>query len=147
MFLPCSSKFSIFTVLNFDKSSVFLILSQYFHIVQIFSSFTSLLSVFKIKLTQNSQQSAKEMFEVPFKYPVNEAVAVLTARVSVSVTDGLWHFVENFAQQFAYNCLQLFIVKTRLCLFYLQGSDLHYGISGSTFALSNHLYTHLPMLC
>ena len=38
------------------------------------------------------------------------AVAVLTARVSVSVTDGLWHFVEDFAQQFAYNCLQLFIV-------------------------------------
>ena len=26
---------------------------------------------------QNSQQSAKEMFEIPFKYPVNEAVAVL----------------------------------------------------------------------
>ena len=26
---------------------------------------------------QNLQQSAKEMFEVPFKYPVNEAVAVL----------------------------------------------------------------------
>ena len=52
------------------------------------------------------------MFEVPFKYPVNESVAVLTARVSVSVTDGLWDFVEDFAQQFAYNCLQLFIVKT-----------------------------------
>ena len=26
---------------------------------------------------QKSQQSAKEMFEVSFKYPVNEAVAVL----------------------------------------------------------------------
>ena len=26
---------------------------------------------------QNSQQNAKEMFEVPFKYPVNEAVAML----------------------------------------------------------------------
>ena len=49
---------------------------------------------------QNSQQSAKEMFEVPFKYPVNEAVAVLTARVSVSVTDSLLHFVEDFIQQF-----------------------------------------------
>ena len=61
---------------------------------------------------QNSQQSAKEMFEILFKYPVNEAVAVLTAGVSVSVTDGLWHFVEDFAQKFAYNCLQLFIVKT-----------------------------------
>ena len=95
---------------------------------------------------QNSQQSAKEMFEVPFKYPVNEAIAVLTARVSVSVTDGLWHFVENFAQQFACNC-SLSRLHTRLCLFHLQGPDLHYGISGSTFVLSNHLYTHLLMLC
>ena len=60
---------------------------------------------YSVNQYQNSQQSAKEMFEIPIKYPVNEAVAVLTARVSVSVTDGLWHFVEDFTQQFAYNCL------------------------------------------
>ena len=28
-------------------------------------------------LSKNLQQSAKEMFEVPFKYPIKEAVAVL----------------------------------------------------------------------
>ena len=58
----------------------------------------------------------------------------------------LWHFVVNFAQQlFAIvhyqDCMPI------LCLFHLQGSDLHYGISGSTFVLSDHLYIHLPMLC
>ena len=60
-------------------------------------------------LSQIHHKMPIEMFETHFQYPVNEAVAVLTARVSV--TDGLWHFVEDFAQQFAYNCLQLFIIK------------------------------------
>ena len=51
----------------------------------------------------------------------------------------LWHFVVNFAQQLLaiVHCQDCMLI---LCLFHLQGSDLHYGISGSTFVLSNHLY-------
>ena len=59
----------------------------------------------------------------------------------------LWHFVVDFAQEFAYNCLQLFIVKTAYpfsAFFYLQDSDLHYRISGSTFILSNYLCKVCP---
>ena len=56
-----------------------------------------------------------------------------------------WQFVVHFAQQLLaiVHCQDYIPI---LWLFYLQDSDLHHEISGSTFLMSNHSYTHLPML-
>ena len=62
----------------------------------------------------------------------------------------LCHFVMDFAQQFAYNCLQLCITKTArpvLCLFYLQGYGLYYRISGSTFVTCPITCIHIFLTC